>query len=85
MKNVLYKMVDILDDIVDSGNMVLVQCVFISFTAISLFILIIFDGNNYFVQMIPLREMFVAINMVSISIAALLWLYHRIVRADSFR
>jgi hypothetical protein len=85
MKNVLYKMVDILDDIVDSGNMILVQCVFISFTAISLFILIIFDRNNYFVQMLPLREIFVAINMVSISIAALLWLYHRIVRADSFR
>jgi hypothetical protein len=36
-KIILYKMINLLDDIVDSGNMILAQYIFLLFTAISFF------------------------------------------------
>jgi hypothetical protein len=81
----LYKIIDLFDDIVDSGNMILVQCTFLLIAAISLSIVIISDvvDNNLF-QNLHVREMFFVVYIVAILIAANLWLYHRIVRSDSF-
>jgi hypothetical protein len=72
MQNILYKIINLLDDIVDSGNMIIAQYIFLLFTAISFF------------AAVTLSEGFFAVTIISVNIAALLWLYHRIVRSDSF-
>jgi hypothetical protein len=85
MQNMIYRIIDLFDDIVDSGNMILVQCTFLLISAISFSIVIILDvvDNNLF-QNLHAREMFFVVYIVAIIIAAELWLYHRIVRSDSF-
>jgi hypothetical protein len=63
---------DLLDELVDSGNMILVQYAFILLAIVSLIL-------SKKVILIP----FLALATVLIAIAAFLWLYHGIVRRDS--
>jgi hypothetical protein len=71
MKDMLYDLMVFMDEIVDSGNMILAEVVFLLFAIISLLATMMIHEAYFFVF------------MVSLTIAILLWLYHGIVRGDS--
>jgi hypothetical protein len=80
MQDLTYKILDLLDDIVDSGNMILVQCVFLLLTTILLAGAYISIEAN-----ITVSRILSFASIVPLFIAGELWLYHRGVRGDSFR
>jgi hypothetical protein len=80
MQDITYKILDLLDYIVDSGNMILVQCVFLLLAALLLAGAFVLAEVN-----ITVGNILFAVSLVPLFIAGELWLYHRGIRGDSFR
>lgn len=85
MKMILYELREALDTLVDSGNMMLIQAALLFCGCLFFASAIMLDGvRNELIHGFHIRELLLAIAFNFEFFAGLLWIYHKVVRGDSF-